>query len=330
MLRDYLRRKVCLLLMLAAFGGIFALVFSLYDLPVEAVGYAVVLCLALGLVLFALRFFAYVRKRKALERLQKNVGELALALPGPDGALEASYQELLQAVCADRARLAQAADARYRETVDYFTLWTHQIKTPISALELLLTETPPDTDALSAETVKIRAYVEMALTYLRLDGDGSDLVLARYDLDEIVRSAVRKYTRLFICKKIVLRFDETGRTVLTDAKWLDFLLGQLLSNALKYTPPGGSIRIFGKGGELIVSDTGIGIRPEDLPRVFEKGFTGYNGREERKSTGVGLYLCRRVAERLGCGLSIQSQPGRGTEVRVAIREGLELTTSSST
>lgn len=316
MLRDYLRRRSWLLLTLALFAAIFAGVFSLYDLPVEAVGYALALCLAAGLALFAVRFAAYVRRRRELELLGRNAGELDLVLPKPAGALEAAYQELLRKVCDDRARLAAEKDARYRETVDYYTLWTHQIKTPIAAMELLLTEEPADGAALSAELVKVREYVEMALAYLRLDGDGSDLVLRRSSLDDIVRSTARKYARLFILKKIALRFDETGRTVLTDEKWLEFILGQLLSNALKYTPAGGSIRVYGDGETLVVADTGIGIRPEDLPRVFEKGFTGYNGREERKSTGIGLYLCRRTADRLGCGLTLASRPGQGTLARL--------------
>ena len=320
MLRDYLKRRAWLLMMLALFAAIFAAVFSLYDLPAEAVGYASALCLAVGTVLFCVRFAAYVRRRRELELLRRNVDELAAALPRPDGALEAAYQELIRAVCEDRARLIWEKDRRYRETVDYFTLWAHQIKTPIAAVELLVSEAPPDAGAVAAEKMKIREYVEMALTYFRLDGDGSDLVLARYELDGIIRAAARRYARLFILKKITLRLDETGRTALCDEKWLSFLLGQLLSNALKYTRSGGAIHVYGEGEELVVADTGIGIRPEDLPRVFEKGFTGINGRGEKRSTGIGLYLCRRAADRMGCTLRLTSGPGGGTQARLTIPE----------
>ena len=121
---------------------------------------------------------------------------------------------------------------------------------------------------------------------------------------------------MFILKRIRLDFTETGRTVLTDEKWLVFVLEQILSNALKYTPAGGTVRIYGDGETLVIADTGIGIREEDLPRVFEKGFTGYNGRTGQKSTGIGLYLCRRVTEKLGHGLTIVSRPGQGTIVRL--------------
>ncbi len=121
---------------------------------------------------------------------------------------------------------------------------------------------------------------------------------------------------MFILKKITLDFQETGKTVLTDGKWLAFVVEQVLSNALKYTPEGGTIRIYGDGDTVVISDSGIGIQPEDLPRVFEKGFTGYNGRTERKSTGIGLYLCRQVQQRLCHGITITSRPGQGTLVRL--------------
>ena len=157
----------------------------------------------------------------------------------------------------------------------------------------------------------------MALQYVRLDGTTRDLHLSQVSLDQVIRQVVRKYAKLFILKKIRLDFRETGLTVLSDEKWLAFLLEQLLSNALKYTPEGGQV---GESGEtLVIADNGIGIAPEDLPRVFERGFTGQNGRLDKKATGIGLYLCRRVTELLGHTLSITSAPGKGTQVRVGLR-----------
>ena len=163
------------------------------------------------------------------------------------------------------------------------------------------------------ELLKIEQYVDMVLGYLRLDSESTDYVLRDTDLDGLLRQAVRKFARMFILKKITL--------VLTDGKWLSFVVEQVLSNALKYTPAGGRIRIYGDGETLVIADSGIGIRPEDLPRVFEKGFTGYNGREDKKSTGIGLYLCRRVMDRLNHGISIVSRPGQGTLVRLDLSRG---------
>lgn len=121
-------------------------------------------------------------------------------------------------------------------------------------------------------------------------------------------------------KRIELELDETHAKVLTDEKWLSFVIGQLLSNALKYTPEQGRISVTWEDATqtLTIGDTGIGIRPEDLPRVFEKGFTGYNGREQKKSTGIGLYLCRRVLGKLGHSISITSIPGQGTQVQLGL------------
>lgn len=315
-LPSYLRRQAPYLALLVVFAAVFALVFSLYDLPEEAVGYAAGLCLGVGLVPFFLGLFLYARRHRQLQKLLKAVELPQLPLPAPRDTLEQDYQALLQAVCAHRSTLKSQSEDRYRDMLDYYTLWAHQIKTPIAAAELLVQSAGAQSGPLAAELLKIEQYVEMVLSYLRLGSESTDYVLRRCALDDIIRGAVRKFARLFILKHISLDFQETGRTVLTDAKWLSFVLEQLLSNALKYTPEGGSIRIYGDGTTLVVMDTGIGIRAEDLPRVFEKGFTGLNGRSDRKSTGIGLYLCRQVMDRLGHGISLSSRPGRGTLVRL--------------
>ena len=173
--------------------------------------------------------------------------------------------------------------------------------------------------ALEQELFKIEQYVEMLLSYLRLDSESADLVLHRCSLDEIVRQAARKYAKVFIAQKITLDFTPCGAEVLTDEKWLSFVVEQLLSNALKYTPAG-TITVRGSETQLVITDTGIGIAPEDLPRVFEKGYTGYNGRISQVSTGIGLYLCRRILTQLGHGITITSQLGQGTRVCIDLSQ----------
>lgn len=314
LLGAYLRRHGKLLALLVGSAAICAAVFSLYGLPAESVGYAAVLCGALGLVLFAVGYVQFLRRHRELERLRAQVGEKVLPLPPPRGLLEEDYQALLLALSRDRAALAAENRNRLQDMTDYYTLWAHQIKTPIAAMGLLLQEEPrPE---LEGELLKIEQYVEMVLGYLRLGSSATDYVLRACDLDALLRQSIRKYARLFILKKISLDFRETGRQVLTDEKWLAFVFEQLLSNALKYTPEGGRIRVYGDGETLVVADNGIGIQPEDLPRVFENGFTGFNGREDKKSTGIGLYLCRQVMERLNHGITIASRPGEGTFVRL--------------
>lgn len=163
------------------------------------------------------------------------------------------------------------------------------------------------------ELFKIEQYVGMVLTYLRMEDMSSDMTFDVCSLDEIVRQAVRKYSQMFILQKIKLNYEPLEVKVLTDEKWLVFVLEQILSNALKYTKQG-SISIYMQKGKLVVEDTGIGIWQEDLPRVFERGFTGYNGREDKKSTGIGLYLCKMIMQKLCHRIWIESEPGQGTRV----------------
>ena len=211
MLTAYLKRQWKLLLLLAGAVAVFAAVFALYSLPVEAVAYAGLLCLVLGLVLFALGYSAFLRRHRELEGLLRKVHESVLPLPPPRGVLEADYQALLRAVCADRVRLAAENRDRLEDMTDYYTLWAHQIKTPIAAARLLLQEDPGAVGTeVEVELLKIEQYVDMVLGYLRLDSESTDYVLRDTDLDGLLRQAVRKFARMFILKKITLDFRETG------------------------------------------------------------------------------------------------------------------------
>ena len=308
----YFRRQYKILLLLLGMAGIFAAVFRLYQLPLEAVLYAVLLCGIWGGLLFLVSFLSFLRRHRELQWLLTQTKEKVLLLPPPRGTLEADYHALIDALV--RVNLSAENSRRFWDMTDYYTLWAHQIKTPIAAMRLLLQEQPfPE---IEAELLKVEQYVEMVLGYLRLDSSSTDYLFRNCPLDPLLRQAIRKFARLFILRKISLDFQETGKTVLTDEKWLSFVVEQVLSNALKYTPTGGRIRIYGDGDTLVIADNGIGIQEEDLPRVFEKGYTGFNGREDKKSTGIGLYLCRQVVDRLRHDISISSRPGQGTLVRL--------------
>ena len=310
----YLKREYRLILMLFLFCGIFAVIFMLYNLPYESVGYAALLCLATGGIFFGLGCRRYLIKHRILASLLQNTEEAAFKLPAPSDSLEKDYQILLRAVAKDRADLISEKENKWHDLLDYYTLWAHQIKTPIAATDLLLQEEKLNRTALSAEVMKTEEYVEMALSYLHLDSETTDYVFAYCPLDRIVHECIKKYARVFILKKMHLDFQETNRRVLTDEKWLSFVIGQLLSNALKYSPDGGIIKIFGEGNNIFIKDNGIGIRAEDLPRIFEKGFTGYNGREDKKASGLGLYLCKQIMDKLGHKITAVSEPGKGTAV----------------
>ena len=309
---------------LVAAAGLFCalsgvLIFWLYGLPGEAIAYLLCLC-CIGTSFWAvLSFVRFWRKHKILRKMEEAIFVTAEDLPETTTLIEEDYQHLIQRLVRENRQRQAAADSMLEDLTSYYTLWVHQIKTPIAAMDLLLQAGPDRATEMEIELQKIAQYVDMVLQYLRLDSTAKDLVLQRCQLNAVVRQTVRKYAKLFILKKIQLVFQETNWEVLCEEKWLCFLLEQLLSNALKYTPEGGKISIFLDGEtNLVIADTGIGIAPEDLPRVFEKGFTGNNGRMDKKATGIGLYLCRRVTNLLGHTISIASEPGVGTQVRLGL------------
>lgn len=306
---------VALLVATAVFGGVFAL----YRLPVQAVAYAAVICLFFGAVWFARDYRNFIVRHRTLQRLCEGV-ELGMErLPAPEGLLEADYQALVRAQDAARVALAEQTQRRYSDMKSYYTAWVHQIKTPIAAMRLLLQSGEgAQNRALSDELQRVEQYVEMVLGYLRLESDSSDYVIRDYDLDSIVRQAVRRFASQFIHKRLRLEYEPVQATVLTDEKWLLFVIEQVLSNALKYTRTGGITITLEAPKTLCIRDTGIGIAPEDLPRVFEQGFTGYRGRDDKRATGIGLYLCRRILTRLGHTITIESDLGVGTTVRIGL------------
>lgn len=317
MIRAWLRRELRALCLTGGLCLLFAVVCLLYGLPWEAVSYCILLALCLLLLAEGVGYFRYRAKLMEMELLLEHPPENAPPLPEPSDRLERDYQELIRRLCDERARQAACDERSRREMMDYYTLWAHQIKTPLSAMRLLL-RSPAGVAGpeVEGELIQVERYVDMVLSYLRLDSESSDFVFARQPLEPSVRGAVRKLARLFVLKNIALELPPLELTVLTDSKWLAFVLEQLLTNAIKYTPERGRIRFSLEGRTLALQDSGIGIRAEDLPRIFEKGFTGCNGREEQRSTGLGLYLCRRVLDKLGHPIRITSVPGQGTRVEL--------------
>ena len=311
-----------MLALLAVCGGIFAVVLYLYRMPVEAVGYAAALCAAVLLLCAVVRFLWWRRRIVRLEEMEGHASLVLDRLPEPGGLEAETYQKLLGELDEVRRQVSSAADARERETLDYYTMWVHQIKTPIAAMGLLLQGDETDRGReLRAELFRVQQYVELVLSYLRLGSDSTDYVIREYDLDDILRQAARKYAALFIRGKVSLELRPTDLRVLTDEKWLQLVVEQVLSNAVKYAP-GGHVKVYARDSRLIVEDDGVGIAREDLPRIFERGFTGCNGRLDKRSTGIGLYLCRETCRRLGHTITAESEVGRGTRVIIGLERPL--------
>ena len=324
-LNIYIRQHRKTWLAFLIYSIIFGIVFFLYKLEWEAVLYAAGLCCLLTIMQAVLDFSRYVAAHRERKRLLRNVELMPERLPEPETLGEYDYQEMLRKLKAVYDENVNVWQKERRESMDYYTTWAHQIKTPISVMRMTLQDgDTAEHRELLAELFRIEQYVEMALNWVRLGSDSMDFVFREYELDGIIRQAIHKYAPQFIRRRLKLSYEPAEIIVLTDEKWLLFIIEQILSNAIKYTQEGGvSIRVQDK--VLEIRDTGIGIAPEDVPRIFEKGFTGYNGRADKKSTGLGLYLCSLTAEKLSHKIWVESEVGQGTAVFLDLhRDKLEV------
>lgn len=293
---------------------IFVTTFALYHIPVKAVLYPAILCVVMGVGFLLFSFFRVKRQHDILESLKDRTAEMIGNLPVSNSICEDDYRELLELIRQESIDSAQAARFEFDDMVDYYTVWAHQIKTPISSMKLTLQNEDSDLSRrLSIDLFRTQQYVDMVLAFLRLGSTSSDYVFREHSLDEMIKSSVKKFAPEFIERHLTLCYEEVEKTIVTDEKWFEFLIEQLLSNALKYTKEG-SITIALDGDNLTISDTGIGISETDLPRVFDKGYTGFNGRTEKGASGLGLYLSKRIATNLGLDIKVESTVGVGTKV----------------
>lgn len=303
------------------FAVIFSVSFALYHLPLGAVLYPLALCLLVALI-FVIRDFNRIRKtHKDLEKIKKLTVYGMEFLPEAKNEIEKDYGDVANILFEENKQIHLKMEERYNEMIDYYTMWAHQIKTPIAAMRLNLQNEDSDfSRRLTEDLQRIEQYVEMVLCYLRLDSNSSDYVIREYDIDGIVRQGIKKFASQFIRKKIKLDYRPSDLKVVTDEKWLLFVIEQVLSNSLKYTKQG-SISVFvNDNQELCIKDTGIGIAPEDLPRIFENGYTGYNGRNDKKASGIGLYLCKRICKNLGHEITASSALGEGTTIKINLNQ----------
>lgn len=301
---------------------IFFIVFLLYGIALEPVLYGGILVLTVLAVILGAGIVREYRKDWELDQIQEMILEMPVEFPPAQDGTEEIYQEMVEKLSGGLSRLRQEYSKNQADLADYYTLWAHQIKTPIAAMRLVLQSENVDKSVLEIELFKVEQYVEMVLGYLRCESINADFSFQEYSLDDLVRQAVKKYKKMFILQKISLEYEPLGVQVLTDEKWLVFVLEQILSNGLKYTPKGKiSIYLDGKRPKtLVIEDTGIGIAQGDIPRVFERGFTGENGRKDKRSTGIGLYLTKKITEKLSHDIWIESEPGIGTKVYLDLEQ----------
>ena len=315
-LKSYLKKNIKVYILFVVFIAIFFIMFYLYNLPLEALIYTGSFCFLTALIASFLDFVNYRESYKKLKFLEKNIINDREDFPKSLDIRIDYYHKIIEKLYEELEKLTQENRQKNTDMVDYYSMWVHQIKTPIAAMNFLLDNEEVDQKNLQQELFKIERYVEMVLTYIRLDSTSSDYVITKINLDEVVKDSVKKYATIFINKKIKLNFVSHETMIISDKKWLSFAIEQILGNSVKYSNTGGEITIETCENKLIVEDNGMGIKEEDLPRIFEKGFTGFNGRYEKKSSGLGLYLCKKTLDKLGHHIEISSKVGEGTRVEI--------------
>ena len=311
MFKDYLKSRINVIILMIVVEGVFASSYFLFDMPAVTVLYPLILSTSALIVAGVIDFvFTFSKHRKLTQN----------EIPASSDPIEKDYQEIIRKLKEEEAYSRQKTTSDYNNMVEYYTVWAHQIKTPIASMRLQIqSEDTESARKLMGDLNRIEAYVEMVLTFLRLDSDSTDYLIKEYDLDEIVRPAIRKFSREFILKKLKLEYEPLSYKTITDSKWLSFIVEQVISNAVKYTSEG-SVRIcMSEPGILCIEDTGIGISDEDLPRIFENGYTGFNGREDKRASGIGLYLCKRISDNLGHKIYAESKVGEGTKIFLDMR-----------
>ena len=319
-LKSFLKEECKNIILCIAGYGICALVLALYGTLTEALIYGGILYLLLIALVFTIRFVKYARHAAARRDFIESTETGNNVRFIPDTLSEADMTEKITELCRECGRLATELKNVRQDYNDYYTVWVHQIKTPIAAMKMMLErEDTKENREISSELFRIEQYVEMLLGYIRLESDSNDLVIREYDLDDMIRQAIRKFAPLFVERRLKLDYEPIGVTISTDEKWFVFAIEQIVSNAVKYTKQGG-ITIRFEDGCLIISDSGIGIAKEDLPRIFEKGYTGFNGRSDKKATGLGLYLCKRACDMLSISIEARSGEGSGSRFILDLRQ----------
>ena len=280
-----------------------------------------------AVILLAGLFLTYWKRKRQMQKLLDMAGQLSEryliseVMELPEQAEDQVYYHLLK--MAGKSMLEQIGEVRRErlEYKEYIEQWIHEIKTPITAMKLLCENHRTDwTKELLMELEKTNRFTEQALYYARSEHTEKDYSVREMALAQVVYQAIADNKYLLLQSGVRLEVEEMEDTVYSDEKWVRFILNQLIANAVKYRSEQPVLRFSTRRQQdqvvLKVEDNGIGISPADLPRIFEKGFTGQNGRMVQQSTGIGLYLCKRLCDKLGIGIAVESSE-QGTAISLA-------------
>ncbi len=289
----------------------FIFISFLYSIPYESIFYTAIIIFYFLFIFIIFDLYKYFKIKKIFEKITVE-GDFKY-IPKTGFMFEEEYRDIIKKLDFKTNENISKHDKQMAELKDYYTLWAHQIKTPIQALKLLV----KDRDSHN-QIFKIEQYVEMMMQYLRVDNISNDLVYKKYNLDYLLKQSIKKYSNHFIGSDVKMIYEPIDFEIITDEKWFCFVIEQLLSNSLKYTEKG-YIKIYLENLYLVIEDTGIGIKEEDLPRIFEKGYTGYNGRLNKKSSGIGLFLCKKIFDKLGYSISVKTKVNNGSKFYIKLQ-----------
>ena len=282
-------------------------------LSLTAVCYALFLLFLPYLIYTTLHYYREMTRAKKVKLLQHASSGLPKNFPNAKTSVEVEYQALCVALIRKEHEKYEQLLETLKETQHQYMLWSHQMKTPLATAKLLLANAE---DSLSRDVKEqlfhMEQYVNTVLWISRLASPQMDFSFHRFPLQQILQNSIKKYSRLFVRKGLSLSLDIPQISVVSDRKWLQFILEQLLDNAIKYTEKGSVTIHWVVPNRLAITDTGIGIPEEDIPRLFQLSYTGHNGHKTQRASGLGLYLCRSVCEKLGHSLTVSSAKGTGT------------------
>ncbi len=339
MLLKYIKHRKNEIITYLVIVAVFFMLFFLRGYEIDIYLYGIFISAVILMIIGIRDYVVFEKKIKTIESMKSNEIVYDINYIESTEPLEEAYESLIRELMDENAKEASNYHQTMTALKEYYTRWVHQIKTPIAAMKLLIDTEINESDSgnkdntimmdissnavdeIKQELFKIECYTESVLEYVRLEDSGSDYNFEYYNCGRIIRGCVKKYATQFIHKKIAVSINNVDFKILTDEKWFSFAIEQIISNAVKYTNEGGQVSISGDITETLwsitITDNGHGIREEDLPRIFEKGFTGYNGRMDKKATGIGMYLCKTALDRLSHNIRIESKCGIGTTVTIS-------------
>lgn len=324
--KEFLREKIYLLF-IAFLTNLITILF-LFAIQVNSEIVLIISLLHWGMIISYLvieylrRYAFYKYLQQTLDGLDKKY-LLTEIIDEPlfiDGKILYETLRIINKSMADHVNQYRIIQNEYK---DYIEMWVHEIKTPLAASKLILSNNPSEvSNSLYEEIERVEDFVEQALFYARSANPEKDYMIKELNLQSTVSKVIRKHAKTFIYQKIKVDLHDVNYIIYSDSKWLDFILNQIITNALKYMPKDvGILHIWAEDKKdmikLFIQDNGCGIEPSEIGRIFDKGFTGTNGRNHEKATGMGLYLCKTLCDKLYLGIQAESTPNKGTTIIVS-------------